>query len=62
MAVAPAGDGTNVEAMFLGKGPTKSQVAITHTKLKSKVDIAERKAYWDVRLGELADVLRKIED
>jgi hypothetical protein len=52
-------DGTRVEAMFLGKGPAKSQVAIAHTKLKSKADIAERKAYWDERLRALADVLSK---
>lgn len=53
------GDGTNVEAMFASKGPAKSQVAITHTKLKSKPEIAERKAYWNERLEALANVLSK---
>lgn len=51
------GDGTNVEAMFLGKGPSKSQVAVAHTKLKTKAEVAERKAYWEERLRALAHAL-----
>ena len=51
------GDGTKVEAMFLAKGRAKSQVAVAHTKLKSKAEITERKAYWSERLTALAKVL-----
>lgn len=51
-------DGTSVQFYFVSKGAAKCSVAIQHAKLKSKADIATRKAFWDERLGVLKDVLR----
>ncbi|HET9251984.1 MAG TPA: hypothetical protein VFP58_07705 [Candidatus Eisenbacteria bacterium] len=50
-------DGTSVDAWFVSKGPSKSQVAVAHAKLTSKADVAARKAYWDERLRALEQIL-----
>ncbi len=50
-------DGTSIEVGFFPKGEAKSQVAVQHSKLAAKGDIATRKAYWAERLGVLAEVL-----
>jgi uncharacterized protein YndB with AHSA1/START domain len=50
-------DGTSVECWFTAKSDTKSAVAVTHTKLASKADADQRKAYWAERLGAMAEVL-----
>lgn len=50
-------DDTSVEAYFVKKGASKSQVAIQHRKLPSKAAVAEMKEYWGSRLGRLAEVL-----
>lgn len=47
-------DGTSVELTFVARGPNKSQIAIQHRKLASKVQVAKAKAYWGERLEELA--------
>ncbi len=52
-------DGTSVELYFAAKGPEKSQVAIQHRKLGTKLQVARAKAYWDERLQDLATVLRR---
>ena len=50
-------DGTSVECWFTAKGPAKSSVAVAHTRLASKADADQRKAYWAQRLGALAELL-----
>ncbi len=50
-------DGTSVEIYFWGKGDSKSQVQLQHTKLESKVRIQEVKAFWSERFDELARLL-----
>jgi hypothetical protein len=52
-------DGTAVDAWFVSKGPGKSQVAVTHAKLKDKTAVTGRKAYWDERLRSLEALLVK---
>lgn len=52
-------DGTSVEIYLVPKGSAKTQVAIQHTKLASKDDIARRKAYWNQRLSALARLVHK---
>jgi hypothetical protein len=49
--------GTSVEAWFVSKGAAKSQVALAHTRLGSKADADDRKAYWDDRLRALGEAL-----
>jgi hypothetical protein len=50
-------DGTSVEIYLVPKGSAKTQVAIQHTKLAGKDDIARRKAYWNERLSALATLV-----
>lgn len=50
-------DGTSVECWFTAKGDAKSSVAVTHTRLASKADADQRKAYWAERLGAMAELL-----
>jgi len=50
-------DATSVECWFTAKGPAKSSVAVTHSKLTTKDQAEARKAYWAERLGVLAEVL-----
>jgi uncharacterized protein YndB with AHSA1/START domain len=50
-------DGSSVEALFYGKGAGKSQLAISHRKLKAQAASAELKAFWTERLAALADVV-----
>ena len=47
-------DGTSVHAYFQSKGEAKSTVAIQHVGLPNKKAIADAKAYWAERFGELA--------
>lgn len=53
------GDGTNVEAIFAAKGERKATVAVSHTKLASGADVAERKRYWAAALGRLLQVVEE---
>lgn len=50
-------DGTNVEAGFFAKGATKSQVAVQHSKLAGKADVAAKKALWSEALTRLREQL-----
>ena len=50
-------DGSSVEALFYGKGAGKSQLAITHAKLKAKAASTEMKAFWTDRLDALSAVI-----
>jgi len=52
-------DGTPVEAMFLAKGPSKSQVALSHRKLASRAEAARLKGYWSERLVKIGEMLAK---
>ncbi|HEX9565743.1 MAG TPA: SRPBCC domain-containing protein [Gemmatimonadaceae bacterium] len=49
-------DGSSVEAYFVSKGRSKTQVAIQHTKLENRRSVDRMKTYWTARLGELARV------
>lgn len=46
-------DGTRVEINFYAKGPSKSQVALQHNRLKSEADVARMKKFWTAALGRL---------
>jgi hypothetical protein len=46
-------DDTRVEINFYAKGPTKSQVALQHNKLKSEADVAKVKEFWAAALERL---------
>ena len=50
-------DGTPVEAYFVSKGRSKTQVTITHRKLSSRQASERVKAFWAERLDELANRL-----
>jgi hypothetical protein len=47
-----------VEIYLVPKGTAKTQVAIQHTKLAGRDDIARRKAYWNERLSALATLVK----
>ncbi|HEU4520931.1 MAG TPA: hypothetical protein VFT12_02945 [Thermoanaerobaculia bacterium] len=51
-------DGTSVEVYFMPKGEKKSSIAVQHTKLPSKADVAARKAWWGEQLEALAKTLK----
>lgn len=51
-------DGTVVIAGFYGKGPSKSSVALQHTKLASRDAVGKTKAFWSERLDALELLLR----
>jgi hypothetical protein len=46
-------DGTIVVAGFEAKGPAKSAVALTHTKLRDKGSVEGAKKAWSERLDSL---------
>ncbi len=50
-------DGTPVEATFLAKGRSKSQVALAHSRLASRADAVRLRQFWGERLTALARVL-----
>jgi hypothetical protein len=50
-------DGTRAQFWFTAKGPGKCSVAVQHTKLPSKADIASKKAFWSERFDALKSSL-----
>lgn len=50
-------DGTPVEAYFIKKSESKSQVTIQHPKLPSKQEAERMKKFWAERLARLAEFL-----
>jgi hypothetical protein len=48
---------TNVEILFYDKGPGKSLVTVSHSRLASAKDVAKKKAYWKAALTALASRL-----
>jgi uncharacterized protein YndB with AHSA1/START domain len=50
-------DGTSVEVVLTAKGDRKASAAVSHVKLASKEDVAQRKAFWGERLDALASLL-----
>jgi uncharacterized protein YndB with AHSA1/START domain len=52
------GDDTSVELWFQAKGAGKSVVTVQHTKLASKAEADEKKAYWAERLDALAAMFK----
>jgi len=50
-------DGTLVVVGFTAKGPSKSAVALTHTKLRDRAASDKVKAYWTERLDALGSLL-----
>ena len=49
-------DGTIVAVWFTAKGPSKSAVALAHTKLSDRETADRFKAYWAERLQALANI------
>ena len=47
-------DQTSVDVGFYGKGATKSQVAVSHNKLKNRDAVDRMKRYWAERFDALA--------
>ena len=62
-AVAPKsirldwGNGTIVTASFTAKGPDKSAVAVSHTKLEDRAEADRLRRYWSERLDALGETL-----
>jgi len=62
-AVAPKsmrldwGNGTVVTAWFTAKGPGKSSVVVSHTKLDDKAEADRLRQYWSERLDALGQTL-----
>jgi hypothetical protein len=52
-------DGTPVEAMFLVKGPAKSQLALSHRKLASRAEASRLRTYWGERLVKIGELLER---
>lgn len=46
-----------MQLYLTAKGDTKTQLAVQHTKLGSKHDVEQRKAFWAERLSRLAEIL-----
>lgn len=49
-------DGTSVQAYFTDKGTAKSHVAIQHAGLADKLEVAQRKEFWEGRLAALGEM------
>jgi hypothetical protein len=49
--------GEKVELLFVPKGDGRSQVVVQHSKLKTKKDVAEKKAFWSELVGKLKEQL-----
>ena len=58
-ATATLSDGTLVVVGFIDKGPHKSTVALTHTKLRDRAASDKAKEYWTDRLDALGSLLAK---
>lgn len=62
-AVAPRsmrldwGNGTVVTAWFTAKGPARSSVAVSHTKLDDRVEADRLRQYWSERLDALGEIV-----
>ena len=52
-------DGTPVEAMFLARGSSKSQLALSHRKLASRAEAARLRTYWGERLVAIGALLEQ---
>ncbi|HEY4219513.1 MAG TPA: hypothetical protein VGM67_20395 [Gemmatimonadaceae bacterium] len=50
-------DGTSVVVGFIDKSAGKSQVAVSHDRLKSAAAVARMKSYWKQQLSSLQDVV-----
>ena len=50
-------DGTTVAVGFMHKGSDKSQVALSHDRLKSAAAVARMKSYWKQQLASLQNVV-----
>jgi len=50
---------TSVDVGFVAKGETKSQVAVEHSKLAAKKDVAAKKKLWSEALGRLKEQVEK---
>ena len=50
-------DGTSVHLYFTPSGAKKTQLAIQHTGLPDRKEVAARKEYWTERLDALQAVL-----
>jgi hypothetical protein len=51
-------DGSPIDAGFIAKGESKSQVALDHRKLASKAEADRMRAFWSERLNALAAMLK----
>ena len=52
-------DGTLIAVGFTAKGASKSQVALSHTKLPDRATADRLKQYWAERLDALREALSK---
>lgn len=52
-------DGTPVNAVFLAKGPAKSQLQLQHDKLATRAEAERLRAWWSARLLDFAAFLRE---
>ena len=50
-------DDTPVEATFLAKGPSKSQVHLQHRKLPSRAEADRMRAFWGACLARIGALL-----
>lgn len=50
-------DGTNIEVNFYGKGDSKSQAAVQHSKLASAKQVERVRSYWKAALERLKGAL-----
>jgi uncharacterized protein YndB with AHSA1/START domain len=47
------GDDSDVIIALTAKGPSKTQIAVEHSKLSSADDVTDRKEFWSTRLDRL---------
>jgi hypothetical protein len=50
-------DGTPVEAYFVEKGPSKSQLALQHRGLGSRAEATRLRSFWSERLVKIGALL-----
>lgn len=51
-------DGSPIDIGFMAKSESKSQVALEHRELASKVEADRMRAFWTERLNALAAMLK----
>ena len=53
---------SRVSVVFTARSKTRTQVVITHEKLKSEADVTRMKAFWGETLDRMQALVEKVDD